>query len=257
MHKALEDALRDEAAGLEKNVVSLVKPPKERQKKARTAISADDAGKLLVAMSTDRLWCYWLLAFALGFRRGEGLGMEWSDLDFTKRTWTPHRSIQRMRGEADPATGRRKGRLEAKDLKTEASIQTIALPKRAAEALTQWQRDQRKTRMAAKYWQERGLIFTTGTGSALEPRNINRAWEKLCGNAGVPVVRLHDLRHACASYLLAAGADLKTVQAYLRHAHGSTTQLYLHALEEVPRSGADTMDAILGNLLALGEESGS
>lgn len=256
LHKALEDAVRDEAAGLERNVAQLVKAPKERQKKARTTIPADDAGKLLVAMSTDRLWCYWLLAFALGFRRGEGLGMEWADLELAARTWSPRHSVQRMRGETDPATGHRRGRLESKELKTEASTQTIALPKRAAEALGQWQRDQRKTRFAAPYWKDRDLVFTTGTGSALEPRNINRAWERLCVSAGVPVVKLHDLRHACASYLLAAGADLKTVQGYLRHAHGSTTQLYLHALEEVPRSGADTMDTILGNLFPPAGESG-
>jgi len=77
---------------------------------------------------------------------------------------------------------------------------------------------------------------------------VDRAWERLCARAGVPRVRLHDLRHACASYLLAAGVDLKTVQVTLRHAHGSTTQMYLHALEEVPRSGADAMDGIIEGL---------
>lgn len=257
LHKALEDALRDEAAGLEKNVVSLVKPPKERQKKARPTVPPEDVGRLLVAMADDRLWCYWFLAFALGFRRGEGLGMEWGDLDFGKQTWTPRHSVQRLRQDADPGTGRRKGRLISKELKTEASTQTVALPRRAVEALQRWEREQRKMIMRSPYWVDRDLVFTTRTGSALEPRGINRAWERLCANAGVPVVRLHDLRHACASYLLASGADLKTVQGYLRHAHGSTTQLYLHALEEVPRSGADAMDAILGNLFALAEESGS
>jgi integrase len=255
LHKAIEDAVRDEAAGLERNVVRLVRPPKERQKKAKPTVTPQQAGALLVAMSADRLWCYWFTAFALGFRRGEGLGMRWDDLDLDKRTWTPKHSVQRLRGEKDPETGRRTGKLVAKELKTEASTQTIALPARAAEALERWQREQRKMRMQAAYWQERGLVFTTGTGSAHEPRNVNRAWEKLCGRTGVPGIRLHDLRHACASYLLSAGADLKTVQGYLRHAHGSTTQMYLHALEEVPRSGADAMDAILGNLGVLGSRS--
>jgi len=111
--------------------------------------------------------------------------------------------------------------------------------------------------MAARYWRDDlDFVFTTRTGSALEPRGINRAWERLCEKAEVPVVRLHDLRHACASYLLNAGADLVTVQGYLRHANSATTQLYLHALEEVSRTGADVMDTILGNLFALAEESG-
>lgn len=258
LHKALEDALRDEAAGLEKNVVSLVKPARKRQKKARVVMPPEHVGKLLVAMADDRLWCYWFLAFALGFRRGEGLGMEWGDLDFTKRTWTPLHSVQRMRLEPDPKTGRRRGRLVSKELKTEASTSAMPLPARAAEALQRWERDQRKMRMNARYWRDDlDLVFTTRTGSALEPRGINRAWERLCEKTGVPVVRLHDLRHACASYLINAGADLVTVQGYLRHADSATTRLYLHALEEVSRTGADVMDSILGNLFALAEESGS
>jgi integrase len=72
----------------------------------------------------------------------------------------------------------------------------------------------------------------------------------------VPGIRLHDLRHACASYLLAAGVDLKTVQATLRHANLATTERYLHALQEVPRAAADAMDEILTVLHRPGRESG-
>src|SRR6266568_6510084 len=76
--------------------------------------------------------------------------------------------------------------------------------------------------------------------SAVEPRNMNRQWEKVRDRAGITrPARLHDLRHACASYALAGGADLKTVQRMLRHARISTTQVYVHALEDVPRAGAD------------------
>jgi integrase len=246
--KALEDAVRDEAAGLRRNAARLVKPPRERQKQARTAISPGDVSALLIAMSEDRLWCYWLVAFALGFRRGEGLGMRWQDLDLAERVWTPRLSVQRVRGDADPVTGKRRGKLVAKELKTESSLTPVAVPVTAAEALARWQREQRRVRMSARVWADLDLVFTTGAGTALEPRGVDRAWERLCERAGVPRVRLHDLRHACASYLLAAGVDLKTVQATLRHAHGSTTQMYLHALEEVPRAGADAMDAIITGL---------
>jgi integrase len=249
LHKAMEDALRDDTASLERNPVRLVKPPKKRQKRARPTVSPEQASVLLLAMSEDRLWCYWLVAFALGFRRGEGLGMRWADLDLERRVWTPRMSVQRIRGDVDPQTGRRHGRLVAKELKTEASTAAVAIPVAAAEALTTWQRDQRKQRMGAPVWaDDLDLVFTTGAGTAIEPRTIDRAWERLCTRAGVSQVRLHDLRHACASYLLAAGVDLKTVQATLRHAHGSTTQMYLHALEEVPRAGADAMDTIIAGL---------
>ncbi len=249
LHKALADALRDETAGLTRNVVTLVKPPRERQREPRPVISPAQASALLLAMARDPLWCYWLCAFALGFRRGEGLGMRWADLDLQGRVWAPRQSVQRLRGEVNPATGKRKGKLVAKELKSRASLGRVALPAAAAQALGRWRRDQRKTRMSARAWAGTlDLVFTTGTGTALEPRGVDRAWERVCARAGVPRVRLHDLRHACASYLLAAGVDLKTVQQTLRHAHSSTTQMYLHALEEVPRSGADAMDGIIEGL---------
>jgi integrase len=251
LHKALEDAIRDEAAGLERNVVDLVTPPKDRRRGdgRPETITADEASALLIAMSEDRWSCYWLVAFLLGFRRGEGLGMRWADLDLDGRVWRPDLQVQRVRGEADPVTGRRTGRLVAKELKTEASRIAVALPVTVTEHLARWQREQRKARMVAPAWADLDLVFTTSVGTAIEPRNINRQWEKIREHAGITrPVRLHDLRHACASYALAGGADLKTVQRMLRHARLSTTEIYLHALEEIPRSGADIMDEVYAGL---------
>jgi integrase len=257
LHKALADAIRDETAGLDRNVADKVKPPRKRQQKARVIITPEQASALLAEMDKDRLWCYWLLAFALGFRRGEGLGMRWSDLNLEDLTWTPQLTVQRLRGEKDPDTGKRpRGRLVTKELKTGASAEKIAIGVTAAADLARWRRDQRKIQMAAPRWLDPDLVFTTGLGTALEPRNVNRAWVAICARAGVPGVRLHDLRHACASFLLAAGVDLKTVQATLRHANLSTTERYLHALREVPRGAADAMDELLTVLHRPGRKAG-
>jgi integrase len=249
LHKMIADAIRDETAGLTRNVVDLVAPPKA-DPAAPVILAPGDASALLTAMAEDRWWCYWLVAFLLGFRRGEGLGMRWDDLDLERRIWTPGLQVQRQRGDADPATGKRgRGRLVARDLKTRASREPVALPDAAVEALAAWRTEQRRQRMAAPAWADLGLVFTTGLGTAVEPRNINRQWEKVRDRAGIErPARLHDLRHACASYALAGGADLKTVQRMLRHARISTTQVYVHALEDVPRAGADVMDRVLEGL---------
>lgn len=249
LHKMIADAIRDETAGLHRNVVGLVKPPKQRPAEPEI-LTPDEVSALLIAMGSDRWWCYWLVAFLLGFRRGEGLGMRWQDLDLDKRVWAPGLQVQRVRGELDPATGKRgRGRLVARELKTRASRERVALPAAAAEALTGWQREQRKARMAAPAWADLDLVFTTGIGTAVEPRNINRQWEKVRARAGITrPARLHDLRHACASYALAGGADLETVRGMLRHARISTTMVYVHALEDVPRAGADVMDRVLEGL---------
>ncbi len=249
LHKMIADAIRDETAGLTRNVVDLVDAPRTLPAEL-DILTPDEMAALLVAMAEDRWWCYWLLAFLLGFRRGEGLGMRWTDLDLEQRIWTPGLQVQRLRGQADPDTGKRgRGRLVAKELKTRASRERIALPASAAEALTQWQREQRKQRMAAAAWADLDLVFTTGLGTAVEPRNMNRQWRKVCARAGITrPVRLHDLRHAHGSYAHEGGASQKTVQRMLRHARISTTQVYVHALEDVPRAGADVMDRVLEGL---------
>jgi integrase len=248
LHKAIADALRDEVGGLQRNVVDLTDPPKSRRKAAAVTITPEQAGRLLVEMSRDSLWCYWLVAFTLGLRRGEGLGMRWGDIDLTDRTWQPSMQVQRIRGEADPETGRRKGRLVLTGLKTEASGLKVALPRSASDALAKWRPEQARAKLAAARWADLDLVFTTRLGTAIEPRNVNRAWARLCERAEVEGVRLHDLRHACASYLLAAGVNSKVVQRTLRHSRLATTELYLHALEEVPREAAEAMDGIVAAL---------
>ena len=106
LHKMIADAIRDETAGLTRNVVDLVEPPKARAAEP-VILAPAEVSALLTAMAEDRWWCYWLVAFLLGFRRGEGLGMRWDDLDLERRVWTPGMQVQRMRGDTDPATGKR------------------------------------------------------------------------------------------------------------------------------------------------------
>ena len=241
LHKAVQDAVRDGVAGLERNVVGLVRPPADKNKKEIEPPTEEEAAALLAAMSEDRWWCYWLVAFAVGFRRGEGLGMRWADLDFGERVWRPGESVQRIGGQ-----------LVSKGLKTRASREPVAIPVAAAEGLEQWRTEQKKARLASPAWAgDLDLVFTTGVGTAIEPRNVNRQWEKVCRAAGVRVIRLHDLRHACGSYLAAEKVAPKVIQRTMRHSRFSTTaEIYLHALEAVPREGADAMDRVITRLRA-------
>jgi integrase len=89
------------------------------------------------------------------------------------------------------------------------------------------------------------LVFTTGVGTALEPRNVNRARDAVCTRAGTRC-RVHDLRHAAASLAFAEGASVKEVQEMLRHSRESTTSnIYVHLLKSVRRGTADKMDGVL------------
>lgn len=247
LRRALNDAYRDEL--ITKNNAALVKAPKAPKGAAQPrGLTEDETVALLQASSDDALWCYWLVVLTLGLRRGEGLALRWDDFDFASRTVRLEATIQRLRGDADPETGRRRGRLVRKDMKTDASEATAPVGDELIKALQRHQRQQRAVRMRSKVWLDTGLIFTTSLGTALEPRNVNRAWEAVCKRAGVPGTKIHDLRHACGTYLADQGFPLKAIASTLRHARTSTTEIYVHAIEERNREAAETMDAYVTRL---------
>lgn len=246
LRKALNDAFDDEL--IKRNPALKVAAPKV-DKVDTEPLTRDEVGHLLGAAAGDRLWTYWLVVLALGLRRGEGLGLRWEDVDLDAGTVRLQLSVQRLRGDLDEQTGRRRGKLVSKSLKTTASKATLALPASAVEALREHRKAQKVERKAAKVWADPGLVFTTCVGTAIEPRNINRSWDALCARAGVRRVRVHDLRHACASLLLGK-VDLKVIQTTLRHTRLSTTaDIYTHVLADVSREAADGMDTVLRSLM--------
>jgi integrase len=200
-------------------------------------------------MVLDKYRALWFTMLAFGPRRGEALAMRWSLTDLDAATARLCKQIRRVRGERDPETGRRRGRLVEKVLKTAESRATLSLPTALVEVLREHRREQVAARLAARVWVDPDLVFTTSVGTALEPRNVNRAWTALCARVGVDGVRLHDLRHAAASLAFAAGASIKEVHAMLRHTRQSTTSdLYVHVYESVRRGTADRMDGVLRKL---------
>ena len=250
LRRALNDAMRDEL--VTRNVAELIQPPKEAKavrvaKAEAKKLSKDETAALLAETVTDPLACYWVVVLTLGLRRGEGLGIRWSDIDFDRKTIRIERSIQRRRGERDPETGQRRGTLVAKSLKTDKSEATVAAGDGVLPTLRKHKREQDKVRLQAQAWLPSDLVFTTPIGTALDPRNVYRAWEDICRRAGVKA-RIHDLRHANGTYLADAGKHPKAIQAHLRHARMATTEIYVHALDEMSRDAAETMDAIVTEL---------
>ncbi|WP_308310686.1 tyrosine-type recombinase/integrase [Streptomyces sp. GbtcB6] len=129
----------------------------------------------------------------------------------------------------------------------------MSLPKACAQALIQHQEQQeRERKVAGKKWQSvpgqpNGLIFTTTTGRVTDPRSLNRMLTILCRDAGVQRVRVHDLRHTCASLLLAQGVDARTIMETLGHSTITMTlDTYAHVMNTTLRAAADRMDDALG-----------
>jgi integrase len=147
------------------------------------------------------------------------------------------RALQRVRG----------GGLRFLELKTRKSRRDIALPQVVLAALQAHKDRQAFERRAADaLWPGGDLVFASTIGTPLEPRNINRHFARVQRRAGLPRLRFHDLRHACATLLLLQGVELKVVQEVLGHASISTTgNIYAHVLHSLMQGAAQQIDAVL------------
>ncbi len=88
---------------------------------------------------------------------------------------------------------------------------------RALQKLRQRQDLERQTATMANIWTENGLVFTNLTGGPMDTETATKSFQKVLKREGLPRQRFHDLRHACASLLLAQGVDLKVIQEILGH----------------------------------------
>ena len=99
----------------------------------------------------------------------------------------------------------------------------------------------------AEAWRDHGLVFASSIGMPVEPRNVNRRWDELPRRAGLDWLRLHDLRHGCATLLLAKGVPDRVIMEVLGHAEiGVTMNTYAHVLPVLRQEAADAIDELFG-----------
>jgi integrase len=115
------------------------------------------------------------------------------------------------------------------------------LPERAEALVTAWEFE-----LAGPAYLERDLVFATGRGTPLEPSNLRRTWLAITRAAGLPGLRIHDLRHAHATLMLGAGIHPKVVSERLGHASVTITlDTYSHVLPGLQAAAAEALDTIL------------
>ena len=131
--------------------------------------------------------------------------------------------------------------------KSARSKRTVALPATAIRALNRHRVRQLEARMAAgQRWRDLGFVFTTPNGTTLDPRNVTRAFKAVLASHNLPAIRIHDLRHSCATLMLAQGVSARVVMETLGHSQISLTlNTYSHVLPTMQEDAASKMDAIL------------
>lgn len=184
----------------------------------------------------DRLGPLYEVIVGCGLRRGEALGLRWSDVDLEGR-------VLRVRGTLSVVNGR----LSEGAPKTKASDASVGLSARVVEALVRQreQQDRDREKWASGYADE-DRVFAREDGSPLRPEYVLRRFHVLADEAGLPHCKLHGLRHAAASLMLGGGVPLAIVSKTLRHSQVSiTADIYGHLSPEVAQAAADALDSVL------------
>jgi integrase len=231
---ALSDAERFELVS--RNVAKAVKPPRVPRAERRY-LTLEEARHFLRVVRGDRLEAVFVLGLTMGLRRGETLGLRWADISMDNRMLTINRALQRFEGQ-----------LHLVEPKTRLSQRPLPIPSVALRALERQRESQERERgQAGPRWNnEHGLVFTSSIGTPMEPRNVEHAFHELRQQAGLEWLRMHDLRHGCATFLLGSDVEPRTVMEILGHStFRLTMDLYGHALSDRLRAAMDVMDKSL------------
>lgn len=234
LRSALTTAVREELVG--RNVAKLVETPKRGTFEV-DPMSESAARKFVRAAASHWLYALWLILITTGLRKGEVLGLAWSDVDLETGAFKVRRTVQRVRG-----------KLLFGKTKTKKSTRTLYLGRVCLAALIKHREETVKRRgstLNLAPGQPSDLIFVTASGRVIEPRNVNTMLRRLLKAAELDPARVHDLRHTAATLLLMDGATIREVMEQLGHASISTTaNIYGHVLDEAKRRLAARMDRL-------------
>jgi integrase len=237
IHGALHAALRDAVRWgyVARNVAVAADLPKSMTPEMRVW-SPEQLRGFLDHVQDDRLYAAWLLLATTGMRRGEVAGLRWVDVDLDAGRVSPRRprvvvNHQVLVSEPKTAKGRR----------------SIALDPATVAALRDHRRWQLEDRLAVgPGWEDSGLVFTWPDGRPLHPERFSRWFEQHARAAGLPKIRLHDVRHSYATAALAAGIPAKIVSERLGHANiAITMDTYSHVLPGLDEQAAGTVAQLI------------
>ena len=232
-----------------RNPASLVDPPKVPKREFRPLLP-EEAQRFLEAAEGDRFYALYVLAITCGLRQGELLGLTWENVDLDKGILQVRYQLQWVKREAVRGGGKReKPSWVLTEPKSAKSRRTVMLPQVAVQALKKHRVQQIAEKLEmGEVWQDLGFVFTTPIGTPQDASGLRkRSFQPLLKRAGVPRIRFHDLRHTCATVLLAQGVHPKVVQEQLGHSQISLTlDTYSHILPTLQQEAANEMDKMFG-----------
>ena len=202
------------------------------------AITKSELNNIVEALSNEPLQYRALLYLAIvsGCRRGELLGLKWSDIDFENHTIHISRSLYKISKE----------KIKTKEPKTGASERKIVITDNCISLLRQHKYEQNLIRFQlGERWNGDDFVFTQWDGQPMHPSTPTHWFPDFLERNNLPRHTFHSLRHTSATLLLSSGTNIKNVASRLGHTQLSTTNRYLHAVEEIDVLAAKTFDEII------------
>ena len=235
LRAALTCAVEEEI--ITRNPVAVIRVPALRKSKRRVWI-VDEARRFLESArhDCDPLYAAYVLIVVLGLRKGEVLGLTWELVDLDAAELYVGEQVQRVGN-----------KLLRRQLKTETSEAPLPLPELCVAALKLRRDQQEADRIrAAGGWVDTGLVFTTRHGTALEPRNFSRSFDRCIVKAQVPRITVHGTRKTCGSLLAALDVHPRVAMQILRHSKIAVT---MEIYTEVPSAATRAALRKLGQWL--------
>jgi integrase len=222
------------------NPARRTQPPKVKTKEA-AFLSEEEAANMINALTGEDIQFRTMLTLLLygGMRKGELHGLKWTDLDFETGVLHIERELQYLQ----------KNGLHVRPPKNESSIRWIKLSAGVLEVLRQYHTWQIEERLkVGDQWNDEDWIFTSWNGKPRHPDGLPKLLKAFLKKHGFRSnISLHSFRHSNASFLIAAGVDLRTVSKRLGHAQMSTTaNIYSHQIRSADEAAAVALDLIIG-----------
>ena len=250
---------------MSRNPVEHATLPKE-ESKTRDIWTAEILLKALEVCDDDVLRLAINLAFSCSLRMGEMLGLTWDCVDISpvsietgQASIFVEKELQRVNREAmqdlngkdimfkfPPTFASTHTALVLKTPKTKTSVRKVFLPKTVAEMLVQRKADIEELKdLFGDEFHDFNLVFCSSNGKPIEGQVINRAFNKLIEDNGLPKVVFHSLRHSSITYKLKLnGGDMKSVQGDSGHAQVKmVADVYSHIIDDDRRVNAERLEA--------------
>lgn len=199
----------------------------------------------------------WPIGMMIGGRQGEVLGLQWIDIDVSKKTMTIKQRLSRKgfdHGCAEPreCSGERPSKCPRAQRRPmfgqpkNKKERTVALTDNMLGLLKEQKRKQAAAKLAAgAKWMDNNLIFAMPDGSPIDHRRDAREWKSLLATAGVRDARLHDMRHTAATMMLLAGVEARIVMAQMGWSESRVADHYQHVVSDMMKVAAERVDDLV------------